>query len=84
MRVRLYRVTVELFLILAPFNQYSRNEADRNLFPRFGPFHVHWCGSNVKLTRLSCSSVTTESRHLLQLFDTVEPSRTMCTSVLHP
>jgi hypothetical protein len=42
---------------------------------------VHWHDSSVKLTGLSFSGVTTESRRLLWLFDTVEPSRAMCTGV---
>jgi hypothetical protein len=32
---------------------------------------------SVKLTGLGCSGVTTESRHLLRLFDTVESSHTI-------
>jgi hypothetical protein len=44
---------------------------------------MFWRDSSVKLTGLSCSGVTIESRRRLRLFDTMEPSRAMCTGMTH-
>jgi hypothetical protein len=42
--------------------------------------HASSCGADLGLSsRAMYTGMTTESRRLLQLFDTVEPSHAMCT-----